>query len=67
MLIVSIVTTFFVLRPLNPFLTLSLWLGEGSLGEQWGFVLMGYLVLALVLGVLFRWAPAKVPEESAVS
>lgn len=64
-LIVSIVGTFFVLRPLNPFLMLSLWFGEGTLGEQWGFVLMGYLVLALVLGVFLRWVPVKAPEENA--
>lgn len=67
LLIVSIVTTFFVLRPLNPFLMLSLWFGEGSLGEQWGFVLMGYLAVVLVLGVLVRWAPAQAPAENAVS
>lgn len=57
LLIVSIVGTFFVLRPLNPFLMLSLWFGEGAL--QWGFVLMGYLVLTLILGVLLRWTPAR--------
>lgn len=60
LLIVSIVGTFFVLRPLNPFLVLSLWFGEGTL--QWGFVLMGYLALALVLGVLLRWASGKAPS-----
>ena len=67
LLIVSTVGTFFVLRPLNPFLMLSLWFGEGTLREQWGFVLMGYLVLTLVLGVLLQWVPVKAPEENAVS
>ncbi len=59
LLIVSIVGTFFVMRPLNPFLMLSLWFGEGAV--PWGFVLMGYLGLALVLAVLVRWG---VPKDS---
>ena len=62
-LIVSIVGTFFVVRPLNPFLMVSLWLGEGPL--QWEFALMGYLGLALILGVLLRWAPAKISGGNA--
>ncbi len=61
LLIVSILGTFFVLQPLNPFLMLSVWFGEGTL--QWGFVLTGYVVLALVLGVLVRWAPGRAPRE----
>ncbi len=55
LLIVGIGVTFFVLRPLNPFLMLSLWFGEGALREQMGFLLMGYLVLATALGILSWW------------
>lgn len=66
MLIVSIVGTFFVVRPLNPFLMLSLWFGEGSLGEQWGFVLIGYLILIVALGALLKGALGKAPQENAM-
>lgn len=55
LLIVAIVTTFFVLRPLNPILMLSLWFGEGPVHEQRGFLLMGYLSLAIILGILLWW------------
>lgn len=55
LLIASILGTFFILRPLNPLLTLSIWFGEGSLNEQWGFLLMGYGGLILVVLALFMW------------
>lgn len=50
LLIVSVGATFFVLRPLNPLLMLSLWFGEGALREHVGFVITGYL--GLLAGVL---------------
>lgn len=52
---IALVVTFFVLRPLNPFLMLSLWFGEGALREQVGFVLMGYLSVVTALGILLWW------------
>jgi hypothetical protein len=55
LLILAFVTTFFVLQPLNPILMLSLWFGEGPLYEQRGFLLMGYLSLAIILGILVWW------------
>jgi hypothetical protein len=55
LLILALVTTFFVLQPLNPILMLSLWFGEGPLYEQRGFLLMGYLSLAIILGILVWW------------
>ncbi len=55
LLIIAIVMTFFVLRPLNPILMLSLWFGEGPLHEQRGFLLMGYLSLGVILGILLWW------------
>jgi hypothetical protein len=44
-----------LLQPLNPILMLSLWFGEGPLYEQRGFLLMGYLSLAIILGILVWW------------
>lgn len=55
LLIASMLGTFFVVRPLNPLLALSIWFGEGSLDEQWGFLLMGYGGLVLVGLALFMW------------
>lgn len=55
LLIVGMGVTFFVLRPLNPFLMLSLWFGEGALCEQVGFLIMGYLSLIAALGALSWW------------
>lgn len=55
LLIVSVIGTFFVLRPLNPFLVLSLWFGEGSLREQWGFLLLAYGSLVLGVSIFLRW------------
>lgn len=55
LLIAGMLGTFFIVRPLNPLLTLSLWFGEGSLSEQWGFLLMGYGGLVLVVLALFAW------------
>ncbi|MCL6641699.1 MAG: hypothetical protein K6T71_00025 [Candidatus Bipolaricaulota bacterium] len=55
LLIVSVIGTFFALRPLNPFLVLSLWFGEGSLKEQWGFLLLAYGSLGAGIFLLLRW------------
>lgn len=55
LLIASMLGTFFVVRPLNPLLALSIWFGEGSLDKQWGFLLMGYGGLVLVGLALFMW------------
>ena len=55
LLIVSVIGTFFALRPLNPFLVLSLWFGEGSLKEQWGFLLLAYGSLGGGVLLLLRW------------
>ncbi|MCS7197658.1 MAG: hypothetical protein NZ930_03095 [Candidatus Bipolaricaulota bacterium] len=55
LLILALGTTFFVLRPLNPFLMLSLWFGEGALREQVGFLISGYTSLMVVAYVLSRW------------
>lgn len=58
LLAVTVIGTFFVLRPLNPFLVLSLWLGEGSLREQWGFLLLSYGSLGLGVYLLLIWTAA---------
>jgi len=55
LLIVSVIATFFALRPLNPFLALSLLLGEGSLREQWEFLLLAYGSLGAGVYMLLRW------------
>ncbi len=55
LLVASMLGTFFILRPLNPLLTLSIWFGEGSVSEQWGFLLIGYGGLVLVFLALFVW------------
>jgi hypothetical protein len=55
LLIVGMLGTFFIVRPLNPLLTLSIWFGEGSPSEQWGFLLMGYGGLLLVVLALLMW------------
>lgn len=55
LLIASILGTFFLLRPLNPLLTLSLWFGEGPLTKQWGFLLMGYGSLIFIVFALSAW------------
>jgi hypothetical protein len=55
LLIVSVITTFFALRPLNPFLVLSLLLGEGSLREQWGFLMVAYGSLGAGVSLLLQW------------
>lgn len=55
LLIIGIGATFFVLRPLNPFWMLSLLFSEGTLREQVGFLITGYLSLVVVLCVLSWW------------
>ncbi len=55
LILIALGGTFFVLRPLNPFLMLSLWFGEGALREHVGFVLMGYLSVVTALGILSWW------------
>jgi hypothetical protein len=55
LLFISIVGTFFILTPLNPFLALSLWFGEGPLDEHWGFLWMGFMGLLFVMSVLSVW------------
>lgn len=55
LLIVSVGATFFVLRPLNPFLMLSLWFGEGALREQVGFVITGYVGLLAGVWAVSWW------------
>lgn len=63
LLAATIIGTFFVLRPLNPFLVLSLWLGEGSLREQWGFLVISYGSLGLGVYLLLIWTSALLSKR----
>lgn len=59
----SVIMTFFVARPLNPFLALSLWLGEGQLAQGWGLLVLGYLGLFTLDGALFWWTAARLSKR----
>lgn len=65
LLIPSLIGTLFVLRPLNPFLVLSLWFGEGSLRGQWGFLVLSYGSLALGISLLSIWTSALVRKRTS--
>lgn len=56
LLALILIATFFVLQPLNPFVMLSLWFGEGPLHGQAGFLVMGYLGTLTILAILSIWA-----------
>ncbi|MCX8102849.1 MAG: hypothetical protein N3E42_00165 [Candidatus Bipolaricaulota bacterium] len=58
LLAVTMIGTFFVVKPLNPFLALSLWFGEGPLKEQWSFLLVSYGGLVLGVCLLLMWTSA---------